>query len=320
MFSFFTKRMTAAFFKGKVTHMVKARRSGIERKIAGAGIRMIIPSMVIIAVFTIYPIVQSLVMSFTNWNILKNVRSSVGFANYVKAFGDERFLNALQNTVEYTVIYVPLLMLLSILFAALINLKFKGSGFYKSLLFVPAVTSMAIIAIIFRYILDGDIGLISLWLRATGVAVPDFLRDESTAMSAVIFTSLWRWIGFNMMILLAGINAIPESLYEAAEIDGAGKVKQFFSVTFPLIMPSISFTLITNIISSFQVYDQVYVMTKGGPMFRTEVLVYYIYYQSFTVYNMGYASAIAFLLFCIIFVFTLFQLKSFKNTESNLGV
>ncbi len=123
-----------------------------------------------------------------------------------------------------------------------------------------------------------------------------------------------------MMILLAGMNAIPDSLYEAAEIDGAGKVKQFFSVTLPLIMPSISFTLITNIISSFQVYDQVYVMTKGGPMFRTEVLVYYIYYQGFTVYNMGYASAIAFLLFCLIFGFTLFQLRSFQNTESNLGV
>ena len=300
--------------------MMKAKKSGIERKIAAAGIRMVIPSMVIIAVFTIYPIVQSLIMSFTNWNILKNTRSAVYFANYIKAFGDERFLNALQNTVEYTIFYVPLLMLLSILFAALINLKFKGAGFYKSLLFIPAVTSMAIIAIIFRYILDGDIGLVSLWLRAVGFAVPDFLRDESTAMGAVIFTSLWRWIGFNTMILLAGMNAIPDSLYEAAEIDGAGKVKQFFSVTFPLIMPSISFTLITNIISSFQVYDQVYVMTKGGPMFRTEVLVYYIYYQGFTVYNMGYASAIAFLLFCMILVFTLFQLKSFKNSESNLGV
>ena len=137
-------------------------------------------------------------------------------------------------------------------------------------------------------------------------------------MGAVIFTSLWRWTGFNMVIILAGINAIPESLYEASAIDGAGNVKQFFSVTLPLIAPSVSFVLITNIISSFQVFDQVYVMTKGGPMFRTEVLVYYIYYQGFTVYNMGYASAMAFFLFLIVLFFTVFHLKGFSRAESNL--
>ena len=177
---------------------------------------------------------------------------------------------------------------------------------------------MAIIAIIFRYILDGNIGIIPLWLKKFGVIAPDFLRDEHTAMGAVIFTSLWRWTGFNMVIILAGINAIPESLYEASAIDGAGNVKQFFSVTRPLIAPSVSFVLITNIISSFQVFDQVYVMTKGGPMFRTEVLVYYIYYQGFTVYNMGYASAMAFFLFLIVLFFTVFQLKGFSRAESNL--
>lgn len=299
-------------------HTAKRRRSGLERKIASAGVKMVIPSMIIIAVFTIYPIIQSLVMSFTNWNILRNTKKFIGLSNYINMFSDERFLNALKNTVEYTLFYVPLLMVISILFAAVINQKFTGSGFHKSLLFIPAVTSMAIIAIIFRYILDGDIGLVSLWLRKLGISVPDFLRDESTAMGAVIFTSLWRWIGFNMVILLAGINAIPESLYEAAEIDGAGNVKQFFSITLPLIAPSLSFTLITNIISSFQVYDQVYVMTKGGPMFRTEVLVYYIYYNGFNVYKMGYASAMAFFLFLIILLFTLFQLKGFQNSESNL--
>ena len=295
----------------------KIRKSGIERTIASAGIRMVLPSMVIVAVFTIYPIVQSLLMSFTNWNILRNTKAFVGFDNYIKMLGDERFLNALKNTIEYTLMYVPLLMVFSIFFAAVINQKFSGSGLYKSVLFIPAVTSMAIIAIIFRYILDGDIGLVSLWLRRIGIAVPDFLRDESTAMGSVIFTSLWRWIGFNTVILLAGINAVPNSLYEAAEIDGAGNAKQFFSITLPLIAPSISFTLITNVINSFQVFDQVYVMTKGGPMFRTEVLVYYIYYNGFTVYKMGYASAMAFFMFCIILLFTFFQLKSFRNSESN---
>ena len=294
------------------------KKNGIESRLAQAGIRMVLPSMLIIAVFTIYPIFQSLIMSFTNWNILKNTRKFVGLNNYIRMFADERFLNALKNTVEYTLLYVPLLLLVCILFAALINFRFKGASFYKSVMFVPAVTSMAIIAIIFRYILDGNIGIIPLWLKKFGVIAPDFLRDEHTAMGAVIFTSLWRWTGFNMVIILAGINAIPESLYEASAIDGAGNVKQFFSVTLPLIAPSVSFVLITNIISSFQVFDQVYVMTKGGPMFRTEVLVYYIYYQGFTVYNMGYASAMAFFLFLIVLFFTVFQLKGFSRAESNL--
>lgn len=297
---------------------VRRRKSGLERKMALAGIRMVLPSMIIITVFVIYPIFRSLMMSFTNWNILRNTHAFVGMDNYVKMFSDERFLNALKNTVEYTLIYVPLLVLFSLLFAVAFHLRFTGAGFYKSLLFVPAVTSMAIIAIIFRYILDGDIGLVSLWLRKIGISVPDFLRNERTAMGAVIFTSLWRWIGFNTVILLAGMSAIPESLFEAAEIDGAGNLRQFFSVTLPLLAPSLSFTLITNIISSFQVYDQVYVMTKGGPMFRTEVMVYYIYYNGFNVYKMGYASAMAFFLFMIILGFTLFQLKGFQNAESNL--
>lgn len=274
--------------------------------------------MLIIAVFTIYPIFQSLRMSFTNWNILKNTRKWVGINNYMRMFMDERFLNALKNTLEYTLIYVPVLVVTAILFAALIKLSFRGSGAYKSILFIPAVTSMAIMAIIFRYILDGNIGLVPLWLKRFGIVVPDFMRDEKTAMMAVIFSSLWRWIGFNMVIILAGINAVPESIYEAAEIDGAGNVRQFFSVTLPLITPSVSFVLITNIISSFQVFDQVYVMTKGGPMFRTEVLVYYIYYQGFTVYSMGYASAMAFFLFLIVLFFTIFQLRRFSKTEANL--
>ena len=294
------------------------KQSGVQARMAATGVKMVMPSMVIISIFTIYPIFRSLLMSFTNWNILKNTKSFVGLKNYIRMFTDERFLNALKNTVEYTVIYVPLLILLAVLFAAVISLKFRGSAFCKSTFFIPSITSMAIIAIIFRYILDGNIGLVSLWLRRVGIAVPDFLRDESTAMGAVIFTSLWRWIGFNMVIILAGINAIPESYYEAAEIDGAGNLRQFFSITLPLITPSLSFVLITNIISSFQVFDQVYVMTKGGPLFRTETLVYLIYYQGFTVYNMGYSSAVAFFLFAVILFFTVFQLKNFSRSESAL--
>lgn len=295
----------------------RVRKKTIERTIALAGMRMVAPSMIIIGVFVLFPIVQSLWMSLHDWNILRNTKVFLGFDNYIKAFSDERFINAMKNTIVYTVSYVPILVLSSLFVAVFINYKFSGAGFFKSLLFIPAITSMAIVAIIFRFLLDGDIGLISIWLKAIGLHTKDFLRNPETAMGSVVLTGVWRWMGFNMVIILSGLNAIPDSLYEAAEIDGAGKARQFFSISLPLLMPTMSFILITNLISSFQVFDQIYVMTKGGPVFSTEVLVYYIYYRGFNVFDMGYASAMAFILFCIILVFTLVQLKGFRNSEKN---
>ena len=272
--------------------------------------------MIIITVFIIIPIIYSLYMSLHDWNIMYNIKDFIGFDNYKEVFQDERFFNALKNTLIYTVSYVPILVILSLALAAFINEKFIASGFYKTVLFIPAITSMAIIAIIFRFLLDGDIGYVSLALRKLGFSVPDFLRDPETAMWSVVLTSVWRWVGFYMVIFLSGFNSIPDSLYEAAEIDGAGKLRQFFSISLPLLMPTISFTLITNLINSFQVFDPVYVMTKGGPMFSTEVLVYYVYYMGFNVFDMGYASSMAFILFLIILVFTLIQLKGFMKSDS----
>ena len=277
---------------------------------------MAAPSMIIITVFIIISIIYSLYMSLHDWNIMYNIKDFIGFDNYKEVFQDERFFNALKNTLIYTVSYVPILVILSLALAAFINEKFIASGFYKTVLFIPAITSMAIIAIIFRFLLDGDIGYVSLALRKLGFSVPDFLRDPETAMWSVVLTSVWRWVGFYMVIFLSGFNSIPDSLYEAAEIDGAGKLRQFFSISLPLLMPTISFTLITNLINSFQVFDPVYVMTKGGPMFSTEVLVYYVYYMGFNVFDMGYASSMAFILFLIILVFTLIQLKGFMKSDS----
>ncbi len=277
---------------------------------------MAAPSMIIITVFIIIPIIYSLYMSLHDWNIMYNIKDFIGFDNYKEVFQDERFFNALKNTLIYTVSYVPILVILSLALAAFINEKFIASGFYKTVLFIPAITSMAIIAIIFRFLLDGDIGYVSLALRKLGISVPDFLRDPETAMWSVVLTSVWRWVGFYMVIFLSGFNSIPDSLYEAAEIDGAGKLRQFFSISLPLLMPTISFTLITNLINSFQVFDPVYVMTKGGPVFSTEVLVYYVYYMGFNVFDMGYASSMAFILFLIILVFTLIQLKGFMKSDS----
>ena len=291
--------------------------SSLSKRKAKAGMVMIIPSLLIICVFTILPIVYSLWMSLHEWNILYNIKEFISLTNYVNVFQDERFINALKNTGIYTVTYVPTLVVFSLLFAAIINTGFKGSGFFKSLFFIPAITSMAVIAIIFRFMLDGNIGLISIWLRETGFSVPDFLKDPDTALFTVAFVVVWRWAGFNMVILLSGLNSIPDSLYEAAEIDGCDKFRQFFLISLPLLIPSLSFVIITNLINSFQVFDPIYVMTKGGPMFSSEVLVYYIYYMGFNVFDMGYASSMAFILFIIILMITILQLHGFRKGETN---
>jgi multiple sugar transport system permease protein len=293
------------------------KRYSLAQKSAFAGMRMVVPAVIILGVFVLYPIVQSFWMSLNDWNILQNKKGFIGGGNYLKAISDERFVNALKNTVIFTLTYVPLLVITSLLTAAFISYRFYGSGVFKVLLFLPAITSMAIVAVIFKFLLDGDIGIISFWFRGLGIPVRDFLRDPDTAMGAVVLVGLWRSMGFNMVIFLAGLNAIPESLYEAAGIDGANRFRQFFHISLPLLIPTTSFVLITNIIGSFQVFDQIYVMTKGGPVFATEVLVYYIYYRGFTVFDMGYASSIAFILFCIILIITIFNLGHFGKGEQH---
>jgi multiple sugar transport system permease protein len=280
-----------------------------------AGFLMLLPSLVVLAVFVLYPIIQSLILSLYDWNLLTGERAFTGGGNFVTVFADERFRNALWNTLYYTVLYVPGTSLAALVLALFLYGRVPGKNLFRSIFFLPAITAMSIVALSWRFILDGDIGLISYWTRALGFSATDSLRDPARAMSTVIGDSVWKAAGFNMVILLAGLHNIPVHFYEAADIDGASKLRQFFSLTLPLLMPSLSFVIITNVIGSFQVFDQVYVMTKGGPMFKTETLVTYIHYKGFTLFEMGYASAIALVLFLLIMIVTLFQIRAYRMGE-----
>lgn len=298
---------------------IKRSSYSLERTKRRAGSLMVAPSIILLLVFVIYPIVYSFVLSFYDWNLLTNEKLFVGVGNYLRAFSDERFWNALVNTIYFTAVYVPLLIVLSLVLALILNAEIPGAHAFQTIFFLPAITSMAIVAIVWRFLLDGDIGFISIFLRGLGFKVADPLRDLKLAMPTIIGISLWRWVGFNMVILLAGLKAIPSDYYEAASIDGAGPGRKFFSITLPLLLPNLSFVLLTNLISSFQVFDQIYVMTKGGPMFKTEVLVQYIYYQGFNIFDMGYASALALMLFLLILAFSLLQLRSYTRAEKERG-
>jgi multiple sugar transport system permease protein len=277
----------------------------------------LLPSLTTLTLFVFWPILDSFLLSFHQWNLLDANRPFVGVDNYRELIRDERFLNSVYRTGYFTLISVPLSIGLALGLAVLIHLPIRGTVFFKTIYFLPVITSFAIIAIIWSFLMDPDIGLLSYYLRVIGFPVNDWLRSPIWAMPAIIMVAVWKNIGFNMVIFLAGIGEIPASLYEAAKLDGAGAFRRFWNVTLPMLRHTLLFVIIISIISSFQVFDQVYVMTRGGPLFSTETIVYFIYDIGFGDYDMGYASSASWLLFVVILLITLVQLRFFKYNETD---
>ncbi len=276
------------------------------------GFIFIIPSLTVFLLFIFLPIIDSFRLSFYEWSIISPVKVFIELKNYQKMILDTRFWNALKNTLYYTLGYVPVGVCLSLLLALLVNAKVKGKNFFRMTYFLPAIASMSIVAIIWSFLLDPDIGIISYYLNQIGINTTAWLRSIKWAMPAVILVGVWKNMGFNMVIFLAGLQNISDMYYEAAEIDGASKWQQFTYITLPLLKSTTAFVVIMSVITSFQVFDQVYVMTRGGPLFSTETLVQYIYHLGFENFKMGYGATIAYVLFIIIILVTIVQLKYFK--------
>jgi len=295
---------------------VRPRRvRGVQTRQIVAGYLFVLPSLVILGVFVVWPLIQTLWMSLNNVDFLNQTSSFTGLANYGQLSGDSRFWNALRNTALYTVGVVPVGLFLALLTALALARPVRGRALFRAAFFLPVVSSFAVIAIVWMYLLNPDIGLLAYWSRLLHLPAAAWLTSPVWALPAVIIVGIWKNLGFNMVILLAGLLGIPQTYYEAAEIDGAGAVTQFFHITLPLLRPTALFVVVMAIISSFQVFDQVYVMTRGGPLFSTETLVTYLYHQGFELYQMGYASAIACVLFAILLVVTFLQLKFFRYRD-----
>jgi multiple sugar transport system permease protein len=259
--------------------------------------------------FTGGPIIASLFLSFCDWDLITPPKL-IGLGNFVKMFADARFLHSMYNTFYYTVFSVPLGIIGSVMVALLMNQKWKSVNLLRTIYYLPSVTSGVASAIIWMWLFNPDFGLINYGLSVLGVKGPLWMADEVWAKPAIVIMSLWG-VGGNMIIYLAGLQGIPRQLYEAADIDGAGMLDKFRYVTLPMLTPVIFFNLIMSIVASFQIFTQVYTMTggQGGPADSTLVMVLYIYQQAFKFHNMGYASAIAWVLFVIILLFTLGQFK-----------
>lgn len=265
------------------------------------------PSLILLFLFAFVPLVCSIIISVMNLDIFFSDVQFAGLKNYLEAFLDERFWNALKNTVVFAVIEVPVQIILGLLVANAVASTSFFSKAARSIFFIPVVCSMAAIGVVWSLLLDGTIGMVPYfckeWFGITGL---NFFRNISTAMGTVIAMTVWKNFGYTMSILVVGIQAIPKDYFEASEIDGANKIQQFFKITIPQLLPSLGFCLITNLIGSLQVFDQVYVTTGGGPQRATETLVYYIYKTGFTnPFDLGYASAISVLMLLVILALSL---------------
>lgn len=274
------------------------------------------PSLIVLVVFVFWPIVYSFDLSFHHWKFSAEGQEWVGFDNYRRLWRDARFWNALRNTIYYTVFTVPLGIVIPLSLALALNRALPLKTLLRSVFFLPVIASFAIMALAWRFMLDPDIGLLAYWLSFLGFPHVSPLRDPDLAMPAVIVASLWKNLGFNMVIYLAGLQAIPVVLYEAAKIDGAGKWAQFRHITWPQLRTTNIFVLVISMIGAFQVFDPAFVMTpNGGPLFSTETLVTYIYRQGITNLNLSYAASIGIFLFAVVFLLTLLQLRLTRGWE-----
>lgn len=276
------------------------------------GLIFILPALLGIFVFILIPVIFSFGLSFVRWDLL-NKPEFVGLDNYINLFTQKLFWKILFNTIVYSISTSIFALIVPLVLACILNSKIRGAEFFKTAYFLPFVTPMIVIAIIWQWIFDPNIGILNYVLKLN----INWLYDVNFAMPALIIVSVWKLIGYNMVIFLAGLSTLNQSLFEAAKIDGAGWFKTFRYVTVPLLSPTIFFVLIITCISSFQVFDLIYMMTQGGPLDSTNVLVYAVYKNAFEYFQIGKASAIAYVLFAIIFVLTAIQWKFRKKLVYN---
>ena len=264
--------------------------------------------MIHLVIFVVTPLIFALYLSFHKWNILAPEKPFVGLENFKELLTDWQFWNALKNTAIYS-LHVPVGMMISLAIAVLLNQKIRGGNFLRTLYFLPSVSSFVAIALVWTWIYDPQFGLANYILSFFGIKNLGWLTDPSMALISIMIMSIWMGIGFQMVIFLAGLQGIPSYLYEAAKMDGASSWVQFRDITFPLLAPTTFFVLVTSMIGSFQVFSSIYVMTRGGPMRSTDVVVYHIYQNAWEYLNIGYASAMSWVLFIIIVSVTALQFK-----------
>lgn len=278
------------------------------------GYLFVAPAVIHLLVFALIPILYALYLSFFKWHILKEEKPFVGFQNYTDALTDPPFWNAMWNSLRYTLVSVPVGLFVALLVALLVNQKMRGMTIFRTLYYIPSICSGVAIAMMWIYIYLPSSGLISATLDMIGIKNQlDLLNKAETAMWALVFMSIWTGLGPRMVLFLAGLVGIPLSLYEAAQLDGASKLREFWSITVPMLAPTTMFVMITSTISAMQIFTPVYMMTKGGPEDSTDVIGYHIYTDAWQKFHIGLASSKSFLLLIAILAVSVFQYRLMKR-------
>lgn len=289
---------------------VRARRGLLRSRRSRAdalwGYFFIGPQLLGLLAFSLFPLIYAFVLSFMKWDGL-GARQFVGLANFRSQLGDQEFRDALVHTVYYTALAVPGSVIISLLVALCVN-NVKGKAIYRVIFFLPTITSSVAVSMLWLWLLNGDYGLINVYLHDWfGLNPPNWLVSSTWVIPAIALVAVWAGLGFNMVIFLAGLQGIPAVYLEAAQIDGASKLRQFWNITLPLLSPTTFFVTIISIIASFQVFDLIFVMTNGGPGTESSTMVFHIYELAFVNFTFGKSAAEAVILFAVILAITLFQ-------------
>lgn len=282
------------------------------RKDFFTGMGFILPSLLGFLIFTFIPVVISLCLSFTSWNFMEGIEGIKfnGLANYIRLFSDEWFLNSYKNNIIFTAVTVPVLIALGLVMATIINKYIYGGGVVRTMIFIPYIASVVAVCTVWMVLLQPSYGPVNEFFRSIGIAnPPGWLADFKWSLPSIMIIYVWQQVGYYSIVFLAGLKGLPEDVYEAAKVDGASSIRQFFSLTVPLISPTTFFLTIMGIIGSFKVFDQISVLTQGGPGSSSFVMAYYVYRTAFDYFEMGYANTLAWALFVLVFIVTLVQWK-----------
>jgi multiple sugar transport system permease protein len=291
------------------TNQHKTRKNALRRQETISGLLFVSPMMIGLIVLTLLPIIATFVLSLADWNFVQGFKGIkwIGFDNFTRLFGEETFRISLRNNIVF-LLTVPIYLAVSMALAILINKHVYLKSYFKVAFFMPYISSIVAVAIVWQVLFHPSSGPVNQFLMAIGFDnPPKWIADPSFALGSVMMISVWISIGFNMIVYMAGLQSIPKDLYEAADIDGANAWVQLRHITIPMLSPTTFFLLITGIISSFKVFDLIAVMTAGGPMRSTSMLVWYLYDEAFVSLRVGYASSVAVVLFACVLAITALQ-------------
>jgi multiple sugar transport system permease protein len=291
----------------------RPRRAGVMRRLSrsehAVGWAFVTPATLLIGVFGLLPILWTLLLSFQKSDLLTPQTPWVGLKNYKQIPDDPTFRQAIRNTIVYTALFVPATMIVGLLIASALNRKVRGIAVYRTAAYVTMAVATVNEALIFMWLFDPSFGVVNAGLHAVGLPQQQWLSDPNEALYVIVIMTVWGWTGFAVVVYLAALQGVPEQLHEAAAIDGAKPFTIFRTITLPLVSPASLFLVVWLSINALQLFDEVYVTTRGGPLHATTVVVYYLFDQAFQQFNAGYAAALAYVLFLVIIVITFIQFR-----------